>query len=131
MSTPGSILVVDDMSANVTLLEELLSNKGYVVRTASSGEQAVHGPHGAQILVFVEQSGADLDGRMVLKSGAVQMSQHGVAFGLRQTAGGPLAGRSWAEQRPLESIEGGPRQPECGAGGCYADCFCQCRRGLH
>ncbi len=41
MSTPGSILVVDDMSANVTLLEELLSNKGYVVRTASSGEQAL------------------------------------------------------------------------------------------
>jgi hypothetical protein len=67
-----------------------------LVALAGGGEQTVHGPRGAIILAFVEQSGADRDGGVVLEPGAVQMGKHGVAFGLREAAGGPWAGGSRA-----------------------------------
>jgi len=38
---PGKILVVDDMSANVEFLKTLLTREGYMVVTASNGEQAL------------------------------------------------------------------------------------------
>ncbi len=60
-----------------------------LVALAGGGEQAVHGPCGAIILAFVEQSGAYLDGGVVLEPGTVQMGKYGVAFGLREAAGGP------------------------------------------
>jgi putative two-component system response regulator len=37
----GTVLVVDDVSANVRLLERLLVNEGYVVLTASDGAEAL------------------------------------------------------------------------------------------
>jgi CheY-like chemotaxis protein len=39
--TPPSILVVDDIPANVRLLERLLTNEGYRVQGASSGAEAL------------------------------------------------------------------------------------------
>ena len=41
MNTPPNILVVDDTPRNVKLLADLLSVKGYVVRTAASGREAL------------------------------------------------------------------------------------------
>jgi len=38
---PGKILVVDDMSANVEFLKTLLTREGYMVVTASNGEQTL------------------------------------------------------------------------------------------
>jgi two-component system sensor histidine kinase/response regulator len=37
----GKILVVDDVSANVEFLKTLLTREGYMVVTASNGEQAL------------------------------------------------------------------------------------------
>jgi putative two-component system response regulator len=39
--SPGKVLVVDDVSANVELLKTLLTREGYEVVTASDGEQAL------------------------------------------------------------------------------------------
>ena len=41
MSTPASILVVDDTPANVKLLVDVLSAKGYALSSAVNGEQAL------------------------------------------------------------------------------------------
>ena len=41
MTTPAKILVVDDTPANVKLLQDLLTVKGYAVTTAASGEDAL------------------------------------------------------------------------------------------
>ncbi|RPI47189.1 MAG: adenylate/guanylate cyclase domain-containing response regulator [Betaproteobacteria bacterium] len=41
MGTPARILVVDDLPANVKLLADLLTVKGYSVATATSGEEAL------------------------------------------------------------------------------------------
>ena len=41
MTEPARILVVDDTPHNVKLLADLLTAKGYVVATASSGRQAL------------------------------------------------------------------------------------------
>ena len=41
MSSPARILVVDDTPANVKLLAELLTVKGYSVVTAASGEEGL------------------------------------------------------------------------------------------
>jgi class 3 adenylate cyclase len=41
MSSPARILVVDDTPANVKLLGDLLSVKGYAVSTATNGEEAL------------------------------------------------------------------------------------------
>ncbi len=41
-ATKSTVLVVDDQPANVRLLEAILAPRGYDVRTASSGEDALH-----------------------------------------------------------------------------------------
>jgi putative two-component system response regulator len=41
MPAPGTVLVVDDLEANVRLLERLLISEGYVVLTASDGDEAI------------------------------------------------------------------------------------------
>jgi len=41
MNDPATVLVVDDIPANRKLLADVLSNAGYVVITASSGEEAL------------------------------------------------------------------------------------------
>jgi len=37
----GTILIVDDMAENVTLLSRILANQGYIVQTADNGAQAI------------------------------------------------------------------------------------------
>ncbi len=37
----GTILIVDDMAENVTLLSRILANQGYTVQTADNGPQAI------------------------------------------------------------------------------------------
>ena len=41
MTDPARILVVDDTAANVKLLADVLTARGYVVTTASSGKEAL------------------------------------------------------------------------------------------
>src|SRR5690606_36572665 len=41
MSAPAKILIVDDIAANVKLLADLLTVKGYAVVSAASGEEAL------------------------------------------------------------------------------------------
>ncbi len=41
MTAPARILVVDDTAANVKLLADVLTARGYVVTTASSGKEAL------------------------------------------------------------------------------------------
>ena len=41
MTHPAKILVVDDTPANVKLLADLLTFKGYQVATAASGEEGL------------------------------------------------------------------------------------------
>lgn len=58
----GSILIVDDSVNNLTLLERILSRKGYQVQLASSGKQAIESVNLAQpdlILLDIMMPGMD------------------------------------------------------------------------
>ena len=63
MSEHTDILVVDDMPQNMRMLSEMLKRKGYFVRTASSGAEAlikaeVHKPK----LILMDINMPDMDG---------------------------------------------------------------------
>jgi len=63
LTTKANILVVDDTLANVRLLVELLTNKGYAVRPARDGLQALSAAQNAPIdLILLDISMPQMDG---------------------------------------------------------------------
>src|SRR5215831_7854557 len=62
MSDSGTIFVVDDLPENVDLIEAILSPRGYTVRSAASGEEALEAIEGQLpdlVLLDVRMPGID------------------------------------------------------------------------
>ena len=63
MSAPGKILIVDDTPANLRLLGDLLTMKGYAVATAPNGEEGIRlYESGAPDLVLLDVHLPDMTG---------------------------------------------------------------------
>ncbi len=71
-----SILVVDDDTDLLEVLQELFRDEGYEVRTASSGSAALESvrEHGAPDLVLLDVMMPDMDGEDVARALAAQSS---------------------------------------------------------
>jgi len=66
---PATILIVDDESLNVRLLQALLGHEGYVTRTAASGEEALAAvADNPPDLILLDVMMPGLDGREVARS---------------------------------------------------------------
>lgn len=67
-SLAGKILVVDDIATNRAILQRRLETQGYVVRCASSGEEAIKGlEHGKFDLILLDMIMPGMNGYEVLK----------------------------------------------------------------
>ncbi|MFA6403914.1 MAG: PAS domain S-box protein [Salinivirgaceae bacterium] len=65
----GSILIVDDLLENLQLLSEILSNHGYKIHTATSGQEAIESANTIPTdLILLDIMLPDLDGFEVCKS---------------------------------------------------------------
>ena len=85
MTEPGPqrprVLVVDDQPPNIRLLEAILTPRGYDVRTASSGEEALEVIAGTDIdLVLLDIVMPGMDGYEVCRTDP-RADRHGVPAG--------------------------------------------------
>ncbi|MDQ1484206.1 MAG: hypothetical protein QOF35_2282 [Actinomycetota bacterium] len=69
LATPATILIVDDESPNLRLLQALLGHEGYVLRTAASGEEALAAvADDPPDLILLDVMMPGLDGRQVARA---------------------------------------------------------------
>jgi diguanylate cyclase (GGDEF)-like protein/PAS domain S-box-containing protein len=69
VTPPATILIVDDESLNLRLLQALLGHEGYVTRTAASGEEALAAiSDDPPDLILLDVMMPGLDGRQVAKA---------------------------------------------------------------
>jgi diguanylate cyclase (GGDEF)-like protein/PAS domain S-box-containing protein len=69
VTAPATILIVDDESLNLRLLQALLGHEGYVTRTAASGEEALAAiSDDPPDLILLDVMMPGLDGRQVAKA---------------------------------------------------------------
>jgi diguanylate cyclase (GGDEF)-like protein/PAS domain S-box-containing protein len=69
LATPATILIVDDESLNLRLLQALLGHEGYVLRTAAGGEEALAAvADDPPDLILLDVMMPGLDGRQVARA---------------------------------------------------------------